>query len=66
VLPSREFSRDGQVQRGAGESGRDARGEGLHSSAKGVRVKFGGGKSTVTTARSPETKELIAGSGCGR
>ena len=36
-------------------------GEGLHSSAKGVRVRFGGGKSTVTDGPFTETKELIAG-----
>ena len=36
-------------------------GEGLHSSAKGVRVRFGGGKSTVTDGPFAETKELIAG-----
>ncbi len=36
-------------------------GEGLQSSAKGVRVKFGGGKSIVTDGPFTETKELIAG-----
>ena len=36
-------------------------GEGLHSSAKGVRVRFGGGQSTVTDGPFTETKELIAG-----
>jgi hypothetical protein len=36
-------------------------GEGLHASSKGVRVKFGGGKSTVTDGPFAETKELIAG-----
>ncbi len=36
-------------------------GEGLHSSAKGVRVRFGGGKSTVIDGPFTETKELIAG-----
>src|ERR1700693_2457147 len=35
--------------------------EGLHASAKGVRVRFGGGKSTVTDGPFTETKELIAG-----
>jgi hypothetical protein len=35
--------------------------EGLHSSAKGVRVRFGGGKSTVIDGPFAETKELIAG-----
>jgi hypothetical protein len=35
--------------------------EGLHSSAKGVRVRFGGGKSTVIDGPFAETRELIAG-----
>src|ERR1700674_15548 len=45
---------------GGGEVGGGTEGEGLHSSAKGVRVKFGGGKSTVTDGPFTETKELIA------
>lgn len=36
-------------------------GEGLHSSSKGARVKFSGGKVTVTDGPFAETKELIAG-----
>ena len=36
-------------------------GEGLHPSSKGVRVKFSGGKKTVTDGPFSETKELIAG-----
>ncbi|MGH8133898.1 MAG: YciI family protein [Steroidobacteraceae bacterium] len=35
--------------------------EGLHASSKGVRVKFGGGRSTVIDGPFTETKELIAG-----
>jgi hypothetical protein len=36
--------------------------EGLHSSAKGARIKFdGGGKFTVTDGPFSETKELVAG-----
>jgi hypothetical protein len=35
--------------------------EGLHPSAKGARVKFSGGKVTVTDGPFAETKELIAG-----
>ena len=35
--------------------------EGLQASAKGVRVQFGGGKSTVIDGPFTETKELIAG-----
>ena len=36
-------------------------GEGLHSSAKGKRVRFSGTKRTVTDGPFAETKELIAG-----
>src|SRR5580698_1021838 len=38
-------------------------GDGLHASSKGVRVKFSGGKTTVTDGPFTETKELIAGFG---
>jgi hypothetical protein len=34
---------------------------GLQSSSKGARIKFSGGKRTVTDGPFPETKELIAG-----
>ena len=36
-------------------------GEGLHSSSKGVRVRFSQGKQTVIDGPFTETKELIAG-----
>jgi len=36
-------------------------GEGLQASSKGARVKFSGGKQTVTDGPFTETKELIAG-----
>jgi hypothetical protein len=36
-------------------------GEGLHPSAKGVRVRFDGGKSSVTDGPFTETKELVGG-----
>lgn len=35
--------------------------EGLHATRRGLRVRFGGGKSTVTDGPFTETKELIAG-----
>ncbi len=35
--------------------------EGLHASAKGARIAFGGSKPTVTDGPFTETKELIAG-----
>jgi hypothetical protein len=36
-------------------------GEGLHPSSRGARVRFAGGRSTVTDGPFAETKELIAG-----
>jgi hypothetical protein len=36
-------------------------GEGLHPTSKGARIKFSGGKHTVTNAPFPESKDLIAG-----
>jgi hypothetical protein len=36
-------------------------GEGLHPSSKGARVRFSGGKHTVTDGHFAETKELVAG-----
>lgn len=36
-------------------------GEGLHSSAKGKRVKFSGGEQTITDGPFAESKELVAG-----
>ena len=36
-------------------------GEGLHPSARGKRVKFGGGKKIVVDGPFAETKELVAG-----
>jgi hypothetical protein len=36
-------------------------GEGLHASAKGARIKFSGGKTTVIDGPFTESKELIAG-----
>jgi hypothetical protein len=35
--------------------------DGLHSSSKGARVRFSGGKATVIDGPFAETKELIAG-----
>src|SRR5256886_13315961 len=62
VLPSREILTEmGKFNEDLVKAGVMLAGEGLHSSAKGVRVKFGGGKSTVTDGPFTETKELIAG-----
>jgi hypothetical protein len=35
--------------------------EGLHPTSKGARVKFSGGKHTVTNGPFPESRDLIAG-----
>jgi hypothetical protein len=35
--------------------------EGLHPTSKGARVKFSGGKETVTNGPFPDSKDLIAG-----
>src|SRR6202048_5463000 len=62
VLPSQEILTEmGKFNEELVKAGVMLAGEGLHSSAKGVRVKFGGGKSTVTDGPFTETKELIAG-----
>src|SRR5213078_4922966 len=62
VLPSREIlSEMGKFNEELVKAGVMLAGEGLHSSAKGVRVKFGGGKSGVIDGPFTETKELIAG-----
>ncbi|HEY6452647.1 MAG TPA: YciI family protein [Steroidobacteraceae bacterium] len=62
VLPSRELLAEmGQFNDQLVKAGVMLAGEGLHASAKGVRVKFGGGKSTVIDGPFTETKELIAG-----
>src|ERR1700694_4719639 len=36
-------------------------GEGLHASSKGARLRFDGGRTTVTDGPFAETKELVAG-----
>jgi hypothetical protein len=62
VLPSAELLAEmGKYNEELIRAGVMLSGEGLHSSAKGVRVRFGGGKSTVIDGPFTETKELIAG-----
>lgn len=62
VLPSREILEAmGKYNEELVKAGVMLVGEGLHSSAKGKRVKFSGGKRTVTDGPFAETKELIAG-----
>jgi hypothetical protein len=62
VLPSRELLEEmGKFNEELVKAGVMLAGEGLHASSKGVRVKFGGGKSVVIDGPFTETKELIAG-----
>jgi hypothetical protein len=61
-LPSPELlSEMGQFNEQLVKAGIMLAGEGLQSSTRGVRVKFGAGRSTVIDGPFTETKELIAG-----
>ena len=62
VLPSPELLAEmGKFNEELVKAGVLLAAEGLKASAKGVRVRFGGGKSTVIDGPFTETKELIAG-----
>ncbi len=62
VLPSREILTEmGRFNEELLKAGVMLCGEGLQASSRGVRVRFGDGKSTVTDGPFTETKELIAG-----
>jgi hypothetical protein len=62
VLPSREIlTAMGKYNEELVKAGVMLAGEGLHASAKGKRIKFSGGKHSVTDGPFTETKELIAG-----
>ena len=62
VLPSTELlSEMGKFNEELVKAGVLLSAEGLRASAHGVRVRFGGGKSTVIDGPFTETKELIAG-----
>lgn len=62
VLPSTEMlTQMGKFNEELVKAGVMLAGEGLHASSKGVRVKFAGGKPTVTDGPFAETKELVAG-----
>lgn len=62
ILPSEELLTEmGKFNEELVKAGVLLAAEGLQSSAKGVRVQFGGGKSTVLDGPFTETKELIAG-----
>ena len=62
VLPSEELLAEmGKFNEELVKAGVLLAGEGLQPSSKGARVKFSGGKRTVTDGPFTETKELIAG-----
>lgn len=62
ILPSTEIlAAMGKYNEELVKAGVMLAGEGLHTSSKGKRVKFLGGKHTITDGPFPETKELIAG-----
>ncbi len=62
ILPSAEIlTAMGKYNEQLVKAGVMLAGEGLQSSAKGKRVKFNGGKHTITDGPFAETKELIAG-----
>ena len=62
VMPSeRELADMGKYNEELVEAGIMLAGEGLHPTAKGVRVRFSGDDRTVTDGPFAETKELIAG-----
>jgi hypothetical protein len=62
VLPSTEIlSAMGKFNEELVKAGVMLAGEGLQPSSKGKRVRFSGGKHTITDGPFAETKELIAG-----
>jgi hypothetical protein len=62
VMPSEELLRSmGQYMEDLAKAGVLLAGEGLHPSSKGSRIRFSGGKPTVTDGPFAEAKELIAG-----
>src|SRR5258707_12051558 len=62
VMPSREIlTAMGKFNEELVKAGVMLAGEGLHPTSKGKRVKFSGGKHTITDGPFSESKELIAG-----
>lgn len=62
VMPSEQLLADmGRYNEALVQAGIMLAGEGLHPSAKGVRVGFDGARRTVTDGPFAETKELVAG-----
>src|SRR5207344_2248826 len=62
IMPSREIlTAMGKFNEELVKAGVMLAGEGLHPSSKGKRIKFSGGKQTITDGPFTETKELVAG-----
>ena len=62
ILPDKQILADmGKYNQELANAGVMLAGEGLHSSSKGARVKFSGGKTSVIDGPFAETKELVAG-----
>jgi hypothetical protein len=62
MMPSEQVLTEmGQFNEELAKAGVMLAGEGLQPSSKGARVKFAGGKKTVTDGPFAETKELVAG-----
>jgi hypothetical protein len=62
ALPTQELLEEmGKYMEEMGKAGVLLAGDGLQRSAKGARVRFAGGKTTVIDGPFAETKELIAG-----
>jgi hypothetical protein len=62
VLPDKKILTEmGKFNEELGKAGVLLAGEGLHTSAKGARVRFNGPKRTVIDGPFAETKELVAG-----
>ncbi len=62
ILPSREILTEmGKFNEQLVKDGVMLAGEGLQASSKGARIRFGGGRPTVTDGPFAETKELLAG-----
>ena len=62
VLPSREMLEAmGKFNEQLAKDGVLLAGDGLQASSKGARLRFDGGRTTVTDGPFAETKELIAG-----
>src|SRR4026208_506296 len=62
IMPSREIlTAMGKFNEELVKAGVMLAGEGLHPTSKGKRVKFSGGKHTITDGPFTESKEVIAG-----